>query len=93
MGKKRGGGGAAGKNSVLNGRALFQYNPDLFKEGDGGDAEEPTLNGDGTGPTQANNEEEKEGDGDDQIKESKQPQVDETLFQGQEDADEDVDFD
>ena len=54
MGKKRGGGGAAGKNSVLNGRALFQYNP-----------EEPTLNGDATGPTQANNEEEKEGDGDD----------------------------
>ena len=21
-----------GKNSIMNGRALFQYNPDLFKE-------------------------------------------------------------
>lgn len=32
LGKKGKGGG--GKNSILNGRALFQYNPDLFKDGD-----------------------------------------------------------
>ena len=39
MGKKKGGGGGNAKNSILNGRALFQYNPDLFKDGDGGDDE------------------------------------------------------
>lgn len=30
MGKKKQG----GKNSVLNGRALFTFNPDLFKDGE-----------------------------------------------------------
>ena len=52
-GKKSGGGG--GKNSIMNGRALFTYNPDLFKDDDG--------DGD-DGPTNAKNEEEKQADDD-----------------------------
>ena len=28
-------GGGASKNSIMNGRALFQYNPDLFRDADG----------------------------------------------------------
>ena len=28
-------GGGAGKNSIMNGRALFSYNPDLFTDADG----------------------------------------------------------
>ena len=33
--KMRGKGAAGGKNSIMNGRALFQYNPDLFRDDDG----------------------------------------------------------
>ena len=29
---KKGGAKGAGKNSIMNGRALFTYNPDLFKD-------------------------------------------------------------
>ena len=59
MGKKKGAGAKGGKNSVMNGRALFQYNPDLFKDEDN--------EGEAEGPTQAKDEEEKEqaDDGDD----------------------------
>jgi len=28
-------GGGGGKNSIMNGRALFSYNPDLFTDADG----------------------------------------------------------
>lgn len=38
-----------GKNSVMNGRALFSYNPNLFKDDEGEDE----------GPTKAKDEEEK----------------------------------
>lgn len=31
-GKRGGGGGGHGKNSVLNGRALFTYNKELFQD-------------------------------------------------------------
>ena len=34
MGKKKGAGAKGGKNSVMNGRALFQYDPNLFKDDD-----------------------------------------------------------
>lgn len=61
MGKKKTGGGG-GKNSIMNGRALFQYNPDLFKDHD----EDTTA----TTTTTAKDEEEKVGEPDDgQIKE------------------------
>ena len=54
MGKKKGAGTkGGGKNSIMNGRALFQYNPDLFKDDD-------NANIDDTGPTEAKDEEEKE---------------------------------
>lgn len=83
-----GGGGA--KNSIMNGRALFQYNPDLFRDADGAaDAnayEEQDANG---GMDKI--EEEKVAEDADQITE-KQAAVDQALFQG-EGADEDVDFD
>ena len=74
MGKKKQG----GKNSILNGRALFQFNPDLFKDGDDG-----TVDSSATAdkaPTLAKDEEEKQADDDGQIKE--QAEVDESLFQG-----------
>ena len=80
-------GGGASKNSIMNGRALFQYNPDLFRDADGAaDAtayeEEDALD---------KIEEEKVGEDADQITD-KQAAVDQALFQG-EGADEDVDFD
>lgn len=83
LGKKGKGGGGKGK-SILNGRALFTYNPDLFKDDDAGaEAELAKVSG-------AKDEEEKEADG--QIKEN--TQIDESLFQGEDaGADEDVDFD
>ena len=85
MGKKKQG----GKNSVLNGRALFTFNPDLFKDGDdetGADTSKAASSDQAPGK----DEEEKQAD-DGQIQE--QPaEVDESLFQGQ-DAEEDVDFD
>lgn len=84
MGKKKQG----GKNSILNGRALFQFNPDLFKDGD--ETVDSSAAGDTKAPILAKDEEEKQADDDGQIKE--QAEVDESLFQGQ-DAEEDVDFD
>jgi len=69
LGKKGKGGGGKGK-SILNGRALFTYNPDLFKDDDAGaEAELAKVSG-------AKDEEEKEADG--QIKEN--TQIDESLF-------------
>lgn len=84
LGKKGKGGG--GKNSILNGRALFQYNPDLFKDGDD-DGSAAQSKASAQAPAKA--EEEKQAD-DGQIKEK--AEIDESLFQG-EDAEEDVDFD
>ena len=70
MGKKGKGGG--GKNSILNGRALFSYNPDLFKDGDDAEGESADTSG-----APAKDEEEKQAD-DGQIKEK--TEVDESLF-------------
>ena len=64
----------------MNGRALFTYNPDLFKEGDDADGESADTS------KPAKEEEEKQAD-DGQIKEK--TEVDESLFQG-EDAGDDV---
>jgi hypothetical protein len=36
---KKGKSGGAGKNSILNGRALFTFNPELFKDNDDGSTE------------------------------------------------------
>ena len=89
MGKKKGGGGG-GKNSIMNGRALFQYNPDLFMDDqeDGDTAETATNNA----PIAGKDEEEKVADDDDGQIKDRGPEVDESLFEG-ENADEDVDFD
>lgn len=54
MGKKGKGGAKGGKNSIMNGRALFQYNPELFKDGEGAEDE----------PTTAKDEESKQADDD-----------------------------
>jgi hypothetical protein len=55
MGKKgKGHAAKGGKNSVMNGRALFQFNPDLFVDDEGGTA----------GPTTSKNEESKQADDD-----------------------------
>lgn len=89
LGKKGKGGG--GKNSILNGRALFQYNPDLFKDDNEGSTEQSKASEDNA-PKLAKDEEEKEADDDGQIKEK--TQIDESLFQGEGAGDdEDVDFD
>lgn len=55
MGKKGKKAGGGGKNSIMNGRALFSYNPDLFKDDQGDDD---------VGPTNAKDEEEKQADED-----------------------------
>ena len=82
MGKKKCGGGG-GKNSIMNGRALFQYNPDLFKDDEVEEA-----------PTTKKEEEEKTGDDQIQEKPEEEAQVDADLFQDEAgDADQDIDFD
>ena len=88
LGKKGKGGG--GKHSILNGRALFQYNPDLFKDNeDDGSTEQSKASE--QAPTLSKDEEEKQAD-DGQIKEK--AEIDESLFQGEDAAaEEDVDFD
>lgn len=65
LGKKGKQGG--GKNSILNGRALFQYNPDLFKEAD--DSNEQSKASDTAPSISKNKEEEKVADDEGQIKE------------------------
>ena len=73
----------------MNGRALFQFNPDLFKDED--DATPVVAKNNQKAAKEA--EEEKVAEDDDQIQERKmEPNVDESLFQG-EMVDEDVDFD
>lgn len=91
MGKKKGGGGG-GKNSIMNGRALFQFNPDLFMD-DLEDANETSAASktNDNAPIAGKDEEEKVADDDDgQIKDA---QYDESLFQGENAEEEDVDFD
>ena len=97
MGKKKGAGGH-GKNSIMNGRALFTFNPTLFKdeEEEAEKSAAPVENG--NGPVPGKFEEEKQGDDgedDGQIVEKKtaEPDVDEGLFAGENAEEEDVDFD
>lgn len=87
---KKGNKAGGGKNSILNGRALFQFNPELFKDNEDGGAEQSKGSAAEKAPALAKAEEEKVAD-DGQITEK--PQIDESLFQGEDAGDEDVDFD
>lgn len=78
---------AKGKNSIMNGRALFTYNPELFKD-DENAIEEKLVKAEvefGDNPNYEQDEEEKVGD---------EEAVDNDLFAGEEvNEDEEVDFD
>jgi len=52
LGSPKKGGAGGGKNSIMNGRALFSYNPDLFVDDEG----------ENDAPTNAKDEEEKQAD-------------------------------